>query len=176
MDLKDATMANLNGKFIVNNYPSASADVYFDDGAGPVVLAVKDNKVYKVGLEASDLADVTKGTLIAEVDDVKKEISWTQKHDEDNLYDTFGGVRVSGYDGADAGVPLLQAIGLFFKGINVTAYDPYILGLEDLLKIIYNADGSNTGTTTTTTTVAPATTTTTTVAPTTTTTTTASNG
>ncbi len=171
-------MANLDGKFIVNNYPSASADVYFDDGVGPVVLAVKSNKVYQVGLTKEDLQDVTAGKLIATVDGSKKEISWIQYHDKDNLYDTYNGVRVSGYDGADAGVPLIQAIGLFFKGINVTAYDPYILSLDEILDAIYNADGSSTTatTTTSTTTVAPTTTTTstTTVAPTTTTTTTTS--
>lgn len=161
-------MANLDGKFIVNNYPSASADVYFDDGAGPIVLAVKSNKVYQVGLTKEELQDVTTGMLIATVDDSKKEISWIQYHDKDNLYDTYNGVRVSGYDGADAGVPLIQAIGLFFKGINVTAYDPYILSLDEILKAVYNADGSKaTATTTTSTTKA---------SPTTTTTTTVSNG
>jgi len=169
MDLKDTTMANLDGKFIVNNYPSASADVYFDDGAGPIVLAVKSNKVYQVGLTKEELQDVTKGKLIATVDDSKKEISWVQYHDKDNLYDTYNGVKVSGYDGADAGVPLIQAIGLFFKGINVTAYDPYILSLDEILNAVYNADGSKATATT-------ATTTTKKVAPTTTTTTTVSNG
>lgn len=166
MNPKDTTMENLDGKFIVNNYPSASADVYFDDGAGPIVLAVKSNKVYQVGLTKEELQDVTKGKLIATVDDSKKEISWVQYHDKDNLYDTYNGVKVSGYDGADAGVPLIQAIGLFFKGINVTAYDPYILSLDEILNAVYNADGSKeTATTTTTTTkkVAPTTTTTTTV-------------
>lgn len=165
MNPKDATMENLDGKFIVNNYPSASADVYFDDGAGPVVLAVKSNKVYQVGLTKEELQDVTKGKLIATVDDSKKEISWVQYHDKDNLYDTYNGVRVSGYAGADAGVPLIQAIGLFFKGINVTAYDPYILSLDEILNAVYNADGSKaTATTTTSTTKAsPTTTTTTTV-------------
>lgn len=100
MDLKDTTMANLDGKFIVNNYPSASADVYFDEGAGPIVLAVKSNKVYQVGLTKKDLQDVTKGKLIATVDASKKKISWVQYHHKDNLYDTYNGVRVSGYDGA----------------------------------------------------------------------------
>lgn len=168
MNPKDATMENLDGKFIVNNYPSASADVYFDDGAGPVVLAVKSNKVYQVGLTKEELQDVTKGKLIATVDDSKKEISWVQYHDKDNLYDTYNGVKVSGYDGADAGVPLIQAIGLFFKGINVTAYDPYILSLDEILNAVYNADGSKETATTTTST--------TTASPTTTTTTTVSNG
>lgn len=152
MDLKDTTMANLDSKFIVNNYPSASADVYFDDGAGPIVLAVKSNKVYQVGLTKKDLQDVTKGKLIATVDESKKEISWVQYHHKDNLYDTYNGVRVSGYYGADAGVPLIQAIGLFFKGINVTAYDPYILSLDEILNAVYNADGSKAAATTTTTT------------------------
>lgn len=167
MNPKDTTMENLDGKFIVNNYPSASADVYFDDGTGPIVLAVKSNKVYQVGLTKEELQDVTKGKLIATVDDSKKEISWVQYHDKDNLYDTYNGVRVSGYDGADAGVPLIQAIGLFFKGINVTAYDPYILSLEDILNAVYNADGSKASATTTTTTTKAAskTTTTTTTAP-----------
>ena len=169
MNPKDATMENLDGKFIVNNYPSASADVYFGDGAGPVVLAVKSDKVYQVGLTKEELQDVTKGKLIATVDESKKEISWVQYHHKDNLYDTYNGVRVSGYDGADAGIPLIQAIGLFFKGINVTAYDPYILSLDDILNAVYNADGSKAASTTTTTS-------TTTVAPTTTTTTTASKG
>lgn len=165
MDLKDTTMANLDGKFIVNNYPSASADVYFDEGAGPIVLAVKSNKVYQVGLTKKDLQDVTEGKLIATVDASKKKISWVQYHHKDNLYDTYNGVRVSGYDGADAGVPLIQAIGLFFKGINVTAYDPYILSLDEILNAVYNADGSKAAATTTTTTtkkVAKTTTTTTT--------------
>ena len=143
---------------------AGSSEVRFRGTCFYLGLAFYGTWMSESGLFADVVARFAAAKTDMTVDGSKKEISWVQYHHKDNLYDTYNGVRVSGYDGADAGVPLIQAIGLFFKGINVTAYDPYILSLDEILNAVYNADGSKATTTTTTKKVDSTTTTTTTTA------------
>lgn len=163
MELKDVTMAALNGKFIINKRPSASADAYVDEAAGPVVIGIKDDKAYSIKLTEEQINDVTKGKLIATVDEANKKIGWIQNHNEDYSYDVYDGPEYSEYIGDDAGYPLIQALDLFFRGLDITTYDPYILGYQEVLDSLVDKDGnSSTTTTTSSTTVKPTTTTTTT--------------
>lgn len=145
-----AKLADLADKFIVIKATTDFGDLFADLGDMPLILAIKDNNVYKLHLAASkfadEVADPTKGDLVVELDTANKEIHWLQDHQEQQPFEAFNSLHSSKYVGDDAGQPLLDAIQDYIRGtFNISGYDSRLVSKAELVADLKSNGTSTTG-------------------------------
>lgn len=141
MELKDVTLAKLEGNFVLTSYPTDAGNVYVEGGHLQLGFGVKNGDVYQINFSDEEIADPTKGKLVVTLDADNKKIYWLQSHLEQQPYDTYNSLRDSSFAG-DAGYPLLEALDQYIKGTyNSTGYDTRLVTMAELASGVVDADG-----------------------------------
>lgn len=143
MELKDVTLAKLEGNFVLTSYPTDAGNVYVEGGHLQLGFGVKNGDVYQIDFSDEEIADPTKGKLVVTLDASNKKIYWLQAHLEQQPYDTYNSLRESTFAG-DAGYPLLEALDQYIKGTyNSTGYDTRLVTMDELASGVMGADGGS---------------------------------
>jgi hypothetical protein len=143
MELKDVTLAKLEGNFVLTSYPTDAGNVYVEGGHLQLGFGVKNGDVYQIDFSDEEIADPTKGKLVVTLDASNKKIYWLQAHLEQQPYDTYNSLRESTFAG-DAGYPLLEALDQYIKGTyNSTGYDTRLVTMGELASGVMSANGGS---------------------------------
>lgn len=142
INLKSAQLSDLTGNYILVKEPLSSADVYDDEGAGPLLFAIDAGNFVRA-LSPKDVQTgkyTTAGKKIISWDTGAKTIKYVLKNDPNYSYEV-GSVVTDKYYGNIA-VALLQAISLYLGSISPVTYDYNLLSAQELADLVVSSTGT----------------------------------